>query len=70
MKRRKYREYRDTIQVVPLGNDRVHVASLRYRNELNSHGEAMSALTAVSHQVGYTVLYFFAISSVCAALAY
>jgi len=33
----------------------VHTASLRYRNELNSHGKAMSALAAVTK---YTVSYF------------
>jgi len=46
---------------------RVHTASQRYRNELNSHGKAMSVLAAVTK---YTVSYFFSISSVCAALAY
>ena len=68
---KKYRETaqvswvsRYRIQLVPLGNE---CASLRYRNELNSHGKAMSALAAVTK---YAVSYFFAISSVCAALAY
>ena len=67
--------YRETVQVLWVSRyrtgcttrQRMHIASMRYRNELNSHGKAMSALAAVTK---YTVLYFFAISGVCTALAY